>query len=371
MNAKEIIEAISEEQVLEILADYGLTPVKEKENEFWFRTLCHGGDSNKLCMFRDSKDFFCYTNCGKMSLFSLLMKLGNCSFSETIRRVEQKVTRTGFGQNMGSYKKVSADIRYLERKQGLMSSTIKKHVQLPDFDPSVLDYFEHSTFYQGWYDEGISIKSMEKYGIAWYEYEKYIIIPHQDAEGRLVGIRRRSLKPEDAHNKYMPIIFNGVEYGHALGLNLYGLYQNADAIRRSKTACIVESEKSVMLGDTYFNDNNFAVATCGFNVSDAQISLIADLGVENIVLGFDKDFDEAECLKLPPEDPKRQGYERHCKRLYSICNKLVTQFNVYVLWDREGLLSAKDSPYDRGLATFESLWKNKVAIDGSLCLDVG
>ena len=36
------------------------------------RTICHGGDSHKLCYFTKSKDFYCYTNCGRMPFFEFI-----------------------------------------------------------------------------------------------------------------------------------------------------------------------------------------------------------------------------------------------------------------------------------------------------------
>lgn len=364
MDAKELIEYASEDQILSILSQYGLIPLKEKQNEFWFQTLCHGGDSGKLCMYRDTKTFYCYTNCGYMSLYTLIMKLEHCDFKEALEKVQNKVIRQGFGALIGDYKKTSVEIKYLENKKNIMTRISSASIELPELDNTILPYFDNHTFYEGWYKEGISIESMEKYGISWYELEKYIIIPHYDISGRLVGIRRRSLKPEDAKNKYMPLIMGKTEYAHSLGLNLYGAYQNREAIRKHKMVCIVEGEKGVLLGDTYFGDNNFTVATCGFNISEAQIDILRQLNVERVVLGFDKDVDENICLELPPDNPQRQEYDRFCNRLYSLCNKLINQFSVSVLWDKKELLELKDCPYDRGLAVLEQLWKDKVIING-------
>ena len=40
--------------------------------------------------------------------------------------------------------------------------------------------------------------------------------------------------------QYMPEIMGEITYAHALGLNLYGLYQNQEAIRKYKKVIIVE-----------------------------------------------------------------------------------------------------------------------------------
>lgn len=53
-----LLETITEEQVLTLLEEFGATPYGAiKENEIWFNTICHGGDSHKLCYYRNSKSF--------------------------------------------------------------------------------------------------------------------------------------------------------------------------------------------------------------------------------------------------------------------------------------------------------------------------
>ena len=168
----------------------------------------------------------------------------------------------------------------------------KKIVEINKFyNANILNYFNDKIFYGGWIDEGISIETMQKFGIRWYEYEKHIIIPHFNIDGKLVGIRRRSLKPEDSKNKYMPEFLDGEYFEHPLGLNLYGIYENQETIKKKKKAIIVEGEKSVLLSDSYYGNNSITVATCGFHVSDWQLQQLLKLGVKEIYLGFDKDFD--------------------------------------------------------------------------------
>ena len=81
---QEIKEKITEEQILEALQQLGATPIKTKPKEIWFRTICHGGNSSKLCYFREGKDFYCYTNCGKMNLFQFIMHVNSCSFRDSV-----------------------------------------------------------------------------------------------------------------------------------------------------------------------------------------------------------------------------------------------------------------------------------------------
>ncbi len=358
-----LIERITEEQILNILAKFGATPYGAiKEKEIWFQTICHGGDSHKLCYFRDTKDFFCYTNCGKMSLFNLVMKVKNCTFSEAIKFVANEAgisNRYGFNNLPVTINQELLKIdKYIQLRKP--KKTQMKH--LPKIDDNILNYFEDDVFYSGWIEEGISIETMQYFNIRWYELEKHVIIPHTNMNGELVGIRRRSLQEKDKDNKYMPEIIEGITYGHALGLNLYGLDKHLPGILKTKKVVLVEAEKSVMLAHEYYGKDAFVVATCGFNISNWQRDILLSLGVEEIMLGYDKDFLPQDFEDCDEDNPEYQKFLRYINRIYSLAHKFTAFCRVYVLWDDMGLLDKKDSPFDKGKEVLETLMKHKVEI---------
>ena len=180
--------------------------------------------------------------------------------------------------------------------------------------------------------------------------------------GRLIGIRRRSLKKEDEENgcKYMPLIIEGKQFAHPLGLNLYGLYECKEAIKRHKKIMIAESEKSCLLSKTYYGDDSFTVATCGFNISQAQIDLILELGVNECFLAFDRDFFLPDYEDYDENDPKRKAAQRYADRINSLAAKLSPYFTVYILYDYGNLLDNKDSPFDKGKEVLEELMRQKI-----------
>lgn len=348
--------------------------IDRKSNQLclWFRTICHDGDSHKLCYFTETKDFYCYTCCGKMTFFNFIKKIKNLKeeeFYQAVSYVAQKVGINASRDRIGVGEKVIArecrekfEAVARRREQMLYNPPI---VEINKFyDDSILKYFDENTFYKGWIDEGISIDTMRKFGIRWYEYQKHIIIPHYNINGQLVGIRRRSLKPEDKNNKYMPEFLEGKSYEHSLGLNLYGLYENQEAIKRKKRAIIVEGEKSVLLSDSFFGNESVAVATCGFNVSNWQLQSLFKLGVNEILLGFDKDFDILKEEEYKKDEKTWKDYNRYLDRLDSLCQRISKggQAHVYLIRDRNGLLNIKDSPFDQGKKTLEKLIKDKKKI---------
>lgn len=358
-----LLEHITEEQILGILERFGAVPFGAiKDNEMWFVTICHCGDSHKLCYYRDSKSFNCYTNCGRMSLFSLIMKVKNCTFPESV---------TFIANEIGISNRYGFNTRYVSGNQELMKIDryiqIRKHIKkeiehLPKVETTILNYFEEDVFYSGWIQEGISIETMKCFGICWYEVQKHIIIPHANIYSELVGIRRRSLQEKDLKNKYMPETIQGITYTHSLNMNLYGLDKHLPGIKKTKKVLIVESEKSVMLAHEFYGENAFVVATCGFNISNWQRDLLLSLGVEEVMIGYDKDHNPQEFDDYDRDSEEFKKYERFVNRIYSLAHKFTSYCRTYVLWDNLGLLDKKMSPFDRGQEVLETLMKNKIEI---------
>lgn len=375
IDANDLLNAVTNDLVIEIMDENG-SPLYDKSIDLktnqeclWFRTICHGGDSHKLCYFTKSKDFYCYTNCGRMPFFEFIKKIRGFSdgeFYECLKYVGEKIgynfkaNRYGIGESREQKirNNESKVIESIKRRKNLKFSAVENKI----YDANILNYFDENTFYTGWINEGISIESMQKFGIRWYEYQKHIIIPHYDINGNLIGIRRRSLKPEDADNKYMPEYISGKSFEHSLGLNLYGIYENQDALRRYRRAIIVEGEKSVLLSDTYYGNESYTVATCGFNVSRQQMTLLSELGVRIVYLGFDKDYDILKEEEYKKDEQTYKNYLNYQKRLETLALRLNSLFNVYIIQDAHGYLGHKDSPFDRGKDMLELLLKDSTKL---------
>lgn len=376
LQANEILDKVNNDIVIEIMDENG-SPLYGKSKDgrtgqqcLWFRTICHDGDSHKLCYFTETKDFYCYTCCGKMPFFNFIMRIRNLKEGEFYSALLYVANKLGINS---SNDRIGVGIKLTEKDLKDECLAVSKIIEQRNitpidieidkfYDDSILKYFDENTFYKGWIDEGISIQTMKKFGIRWYEYQKHIIIPHYNLDGKLVGIRRRSLKPEDKNNKYMPEYLEGNSYEHSLGLNLYGLCENQDAIKKYKKAIIVEGEKSVLLSDSYYGDKSVAVATCGFNISNWQLKALLKLEVSEIYLGFDKDFDIRYEDEYKKDERTWKDYQRYIERLKILGERIAPYCTVYLLRDRKGLLDIKDSPFDKGKNTLEKLIKDRKQI---------
>ena len=71
-----LVGIITIDDIIDILVnELGSTYPKTKNKELIFQCVCHGSEKEKLYYYPDSQLFHCYTNCGTMSLFDLLMNI--------------------------------------------------------------------------------------------------------------------------------------------------------------------------------------------------------------------------------------------------------------------------------------------------------
>ncbi len=372
MDIKAVMELVQEHHVLQIMLELGADISEPSGSMIWFKTICHNGKKDKLCYFRDSKHFHCYTECGNLSLIDLIMQVKEVDFKEAKRYLLSimGVENRQIGLQMESAYDIKE--RRKTEKYAVLRSRKKEgktrlrveHLQAIS-NPQILNYFDKHMFYRGWINEGISIKTMIAFGISWYHVGNSIVIPHHNMYGEVVGIRRRSLE-EDSDYKYMPITVEDKNYTHSLNLNFYGLHIFLEAIKKYKKVIIVESEKSVLLAYEFYGEDTYVLATCGFIISSWHIMLLKILKVEEVTLAFDKDFDLTELDDMDEEDERNEYYKkiiRYKKRLDGLTGKLAPHFRTYQMVDRLQLFDIKDAPYDKGKEVFETSFKDRTFID--------
>ena len=134
----------------------------------------------------------------------------------------------------------------------------------------------------------------------------------------------------------------------------YNIYIiNKEKIKKCKKCMIVEAEKSVMQNHSYFGKDDFSLGICGSNLTQTQKKiLLKDLGVEEIILGLDKEFHDAESWEA----------SIYRNKLLKKIASLIPYCKVTILWDFDGLLGFKDSPTDRGKDVLLQLLDKKVEI---------
>lgn len=353
----EVIEKnLTEEQVITILSNLGsLPPRRDNENNLVFQSVCHNSDSWKLCYYIETHSFFCYRDWESFNLFNLVMKVKECDFKTALKYVCEilniridtfSAPTQGFVSN---YTKADWDIF---EKFDRLQTTLNLKEEPEKYNENILNLYS-DIYFEGWIKENISIESMKKYHIKYDIVNERIIIPHFDINNNLIGIRCRNLSPI-AEAKYCPIYIETKPYTHPLSSNLYGLNRNKDIIKAMKKVMIVESEKSTLQAETFFPDNNFVVACCGSSISNEQIQLLLSLGIEEVILGMDWDFEKY--------DETDEKYKLYKKKILKLCQKLVPYFTVKVLLPPDENFIYKCSPSDLGKDYLLRSMKNKITV---------
>lgn len=344
--------ALTPEQIIKLVTSLGVDRYYENDDYIIFPTICHNVNiaeaSMKLYYYKNTKLFHCYTECDEsFSIYDLFRKYYELHYIEYnfINDIYAKILSYSDISIFSSFESVG----YISQKDKFLP---KERQELTPFSPVILELFA-SVPVREWLNEGISQKSLKKYNILFSISQNKIIIPHYDINGNLVGIRGRALNPWEAatYGKYMPMKIEKQWYSHPLSLNLYGINFAKDNIIKNKKCILFEGEKSVLLYDTYF-DENISVAVCGSSFNKKQLDLLLPLGVNEIIIAFDKEFESSH-----DDDDKR-----YFKKMVSLCQKYNKYCTFSFIYDQDNLLDHKDSPIDKGKEVFLTLLNNRIEV---------
>ncbi len=322
-----------------------------------FNTCLHHPDGNswKLYYYTDSKTFHCFTRGESCDIFEIVRRAkGFDEFIEAYRFVIDYFHIKDDGSSADPTP-LTDDWNIFQTIADFKKKTDEVKGNAP-IQENLLEYFYPLAAPEEWQKDHISPAVMRYYGIRVDSALHKIIIPHRDIDGNLIGIRGRTYDPFELAEgkKYMPVFIQGDMYNHMLGKNLFGLYENKETIRRTKKVLIVESEKAVMQCASYYGvDNCYCVATCGSSLSQDQINLIIRLGLTEVILGYDREFEGG------LGDPDTEAYEQ---KLLKTIKPLTLYFNTYIIMDYNHLTGYKDSPTDCGKEILEKLMQQKIYV---------
>lgn len=352
-NVKENIEP---EDIYNLLDFFGAEPEMFNDH-IVAKTICHGGESKKLYYYYNTSLFQCYSGgCGTFDVFELVRKVENI---DDLNRAIYFVVNFF---NLQSYldeidiKETYEDWKIFKKydKINNINPPNKDKVVLPEV-PNLIEHYP-SIYFPAWEKEHISKEIMDFIGIKYDPVNAAVLIPHRDENGRLIGIRQRTLiQEQERYGKYRPARIGGKLCNHPLAFNLFGLDVAKENIKKAEVAIILESEKSVMQAMNYLGkEGTIAVAVCGSTISKYQFQLLLDSGAKEIVIGLDKDF----------TDLGSEEFYSVTEKLEKIYRKYSAYANVSFLFDKYNLLNYKSSPTDCGKDAFFYLWRNRVYIDG-------
>lgn len=339
-----------------ILTDLTI-PIYSKGDKTWrLYTGCHHKDAYKgghnLIFYTDTKSFQCVTQCScSFDIIGLTQRRLKtlekpCSFMDAIEFIAKST-----GKEVGDYKRISkqpniCDWSGLERFVRMR----KGDSLLKTFDPCILNELE-SSYYEGWIDEGISVETQKKFGIKYYRRTNQICIPCRNREGELIGIRCRNLDPERLEAaKYIPLItLDGQSYAFPTNQVFYGINYTWEAIERTHTVTIVESEKATMKLDTWYGENNNALGMFGHNLGLKRRNQLIKMGVKRVIYVPDNDW-----IGKSPKD-----FDRWKKEVKRFIDSWSGYAQVEIVWDTLDILQPKENAVDQSKEVWEELFNNR------------
>lgn len=366
INKDELKESLSIEDVFSYVSELGGEPKMQQHGEsFVSRTICHNPPhtgSYKLYYYDNTHLFKCYTECediGGFDIYELTLKTKRIAGIEWTLSTAIDYIASYFGYSQQTFEiqdneEVIKEYEIIENYEKFNNFGSKQQVELTTYNKDALRQLPHPRI-RIWEQEGITREVIKQHRICYDPVNQGIVIPHYDMNNNLVGIRERTLLTEDEQNygKYRPAVLNGIMYNHPLSFNLYNLNNSKDNIRIMRKAIVFEGEKSPMQFASYFGkDHDISVACCGSALSSYQVKLLLNLGVNEIVVAFDKQFQHI----------GDNEFKRWTKKLIDINNKYAAYANISFLFDKFNLLGYKDSPTDKGKEVFLELFEKRITI---------
>ena len=360
----EIKNSLTTDNIFDLLQEWGGDP-EYAGFGILSSTICHnepGEGSKKLYYYDNSGLFRCYTGCDSyFDIFELVIKVykiqhdKSFDLNDAVRWIAQKFGMSGREEDVPEDEDLE-DWKYLANYERIQDIEIKtSEVKLKEYDDIILSRFNYNVLIEPWLKENISQEAITQAMIGFYPGGDQITIPHFDMNGRFIGLRGRTLCAEEGelYGKYRPMRVNKQLYNHPLGMNLYGLNWSKNNIALMKKAIVFESEKSVLLYSSYFGwENNISVACCGSSISAYQIQLLMNAGAEEIIIAFDRQFQEI-------GDTEFQHLKNNLLKLRSKYKNFVT---ISFIFDKSMITGYKSSPIDEGPDKFLKLFKERIVL---------
>lgn len=360
-NKEEVKEYIEPEDICTLLEFFNAEP-QIYNDHIVARTICHNADSSqashKLYYYFEQKLFKCFTQCeDAFDIFELVQKVTDVNdlnkavfWVVNFFNLTHKVEDESVDYN-------SEDWKIFNRYDKINSFELPENKELDYkiYSSGMLEFYPQPEIVS-WTKEGIKKEVCDYMGIHYDPVCGNILIPHKNEYGDLIGIRQRTLIQEnEKYGKYKPWSPHPkILYNHPLAFNLYGLDIAKENIQKAKMAIVFESEKSVLQYIGYFGlKNDIAVAVCGNSLSKYQFNLLQKYGATEVVIAFDRDF----------EDDDLVAQEKVEKKLQKVYNKYNAYANISFLYDAQrDKLGYKFSPIDAGKETFLYLFRNRVIL---------
>jgi DNA primase len=344
MTISELKQYIYENNKIEyILNEIGCHEVKyNNQKEYW--SACQPDGDNPMGVCIRNNEYLDYRSFSRgidyedgQDLISLVETIKKFSFIESVRYIH-KILDLPF-----EFKKQKENPQKKYDPLGIFKRALRcnrRIVNVEDIkileDKLIDDYVP--LLHISWVKEGITERTRNKFRLSYSYKHKRIVIPLRYwATGELLGFNQRTTVENYEEFNIKKYFITPTYPKH---LNLYGLYENYDAIQKAGYVVVAESEKSVLKRDSL--GDSTVVALSGKSISDEQVRILIGLNVE-IVIALDNDVDVNEVRFM--------------------CEKFKNIRKVSYIKDFMGILNEKDAPMDARNKDYQFLFDNRIVYD--------
>lgn len=361
LDAKELKSILTVEDVRVIIMDLVGEGCVSQSSEYdiymtFNKNLDPSDGSPKLYFYYETMNFYCYTNNESYDIISLIKTRweleGRDDFEfQDILHYIKSVLGLSEGEltNKGKLHQPEWK-RALNKYKNTNKSKNITTLGMKVYDKNVLSNCL-PLYHKSFLDDNITKETMNIFGIGYYPPNRQITIPVFSEHGDLMGVhcRNTDVNLVEKGFKYLPLQTCSEHYKFKTSDVLYGLNVTATHIRNSKQVILLEAPKGVLQSYSYGYKN--CVAMFGLSLSDNNRDEILKLGVNEVVIGIDKDYVEYD-----------EKFNEYIKRVKKIANRFKGFVNVSVLYDKDNLLGYKESPTDRGVNVYENLINNRIIL---------
>ena len=320
---------INEINILEYISQYA--EFEEKDGEFWALSMFNSENTPSFSIRKETNQFYDFSAGFGGGLLVWARRYHKCDTGKAVEILHKYAQEKGISNHSSQSSRMEAVKIAKKFSPHKKQKKVSKSVVLPD--DYMLRFEKNESALALWEAEGISREVLEKFQVRFDSLAERIVYPIRNLEGKIINVSGRT-----TDGRYKEKGLRKYTYYFPLGVldTIYGLAENYKSIMESKQVIVFEGAKSVMIRQSWGKDNSVALLTSHLN--PYQVKILARLGCR-VVFALDKGVDIKEDINI-----------RKLKRFAEV---------EYII-DNIGLLSDKDSPVDRGIEVWRTLYGGRL-----------
>lgn len=360
-NIQKLKEQLTLDDYSQILHALGVINLNTNDKVWNMNTICHHREPNdggiNLRFYTDKRVFKCFSrDCDVSDIIALVQTRGQLfkedySFLDAVNFIIDN-SHLNISDIQGKNLNTNS-FDYTKLWNKFLNHTVE-YEEPKIYNDNILNLFQKIYPLQ-WVNEGISINSMKKYNIGYYDRIQATTIPCYDENDNLRGIRGRFWLPDDVkQGKYRPIqLLDNTIYSFPCSMFFYGENKTLNHIKKTKEVILVESEKAVLQSDTWFDNESITLGMYGKNLGKYRANELISWGIEKCTIAIDNDYHTI----------NDNEYIQFVNNVNNIWELLHSYMQVDVCYNNLGYDDMyKQNIFDYDEERFEKLWKNKEVI---------